>query len=80
MEQCFLLKKELIDKIVEITGVDYYGKLDLEDIINIIKDLITEYHNLEEKLEEKEEYCREHHKEKEINPYDEFGISESDFQ
>lgn len=80
MEQCFLLKKELIDKIVEITGVDYYGKLDLEDIVNIIKDLITEYHNLEERLEEKEEYCREYHKEKEINPYNEFGISESDFQ
>lgn len=79
MEQCFLLKKELIDKIVEITGVDYYGKLDLGDIVNIIKDLINEYHILEEKYNDKVEYCKEWHEEKKVN-YSDLGISESDFQ
>lgn len=78
MEQSFLLKKELIDKIVEITGVDYYGKLDLGDIVNIIKDLINEYHILEEKYNDKVEYCKEWHEEKKVS-YSDLGISERDF-
>ena len=78
MEQSFLLEKELIDKIVEITGVDYYGKLDLGDIVNIIKDLINEYHILEEKYNDKVEYCKEWHTEKQVS-YSDLGISERDF-
>lgn len=78
MEQSFLLKKELIDKIVEITGVDYYGKLDLGDIVNVIKDLINEYHILEEKYNDKAEYCKEWHIEKQVNCSD-LGISKRDF-
>lgn len=49
------LNEELEKKVVEITGVDYTGKLSLEDIENMIKDLVCEYHRLEEKLEDKEE-------------------------
>lgn len=49
------LNEELEKKVVEITGVDYTGELSLEDIEKMIKDLICEYHRLEEKLEDKEE-------------------------
>lgn len=62
MQQRFLLDKDLEDKITKITGVDYYGKLELKDITSVIEDLIYEYHNLEEKLEEQEEHCRWYHK------------------
>ena len=49
------LNEELEKKVVEITGVDYTGELSLEDIENMIKDLVCEYHRLEEKLEDDEE-------------------------
>lgn len=49
------LNEELEKKVVEITEVDYTGELSLEDIENMIKDLVCEYHRLEEKLEDKEE-------------------------
>ena len=49
------LNEELEKKVVEITGVDYTGELSLEDIENMIKDLVCEYHRIEEKLEDKEE-------------------------
>lgn len=78
MEQSFLLKKELADKIVEITGVDYYGRLELKDITNIIKDLVNAYHVLEEKYNDKVEYCKEWHIEKEVS-YSDLGINERDF-
>ncbi len=79
MEQSFLLEKELADKVAKITDVDYYGRLELKDITDIIKDLVNAYHVLEEKYNDKVEYCNEYHKEKEINYYEEYGISESDF-
>lgn len=73
------LNEELEKKVVEITGVDYTGELSLENIENMIKDLVCEYHRLEEKLEDKEEYCKEYHVERKIDPYDEYGVSEKDF-
>ena len=79
MEQSFLLKKELADKVAEITDVDYYGRLELKDIEEIIKDLINAYHILEEKYDDKVEYCMQYHKEKEFNSYEEYGISPRDF-
>lgn len=49
-----VLDEELEQKVRKITGIDYTGKLSLDNIENIIKDLICEYHRLEEKLEEME--------------------------
>lgn len=79
MEQSFLLEKELADKVIEITGVDYYGKLGLKDVENVIKDLLYEYHLLEEKLEDQVKHCREFHEEKNVNFYEEYGINRNDY-
>ena len=62
MKQNFWINKDLLDKVVVITNVDYYGELQLQDLENMIKDLVNEYHILEEKLEE----CIEESKEEKI--------------
>lgn len=49
------LNEELEKKVVEITGVDYAGYLQLHDIENLIEDLIYEYHKKEEELEDLEQ-------------------------
>lgn len=53
MIERFMLNEELVDKIFEITGIDYSGMLKVNDLENIINDLIYEYHILEEKYENK---------------------------
>lgn len=55
MIERFMLNEELVDKIFEITGIDYSQMLKVEDLENIIKDLICEYHIMEEKYENEEE-------------------------
>jgi len=57
------LNEELEKKVVEITGVDYTGELELQDIENLIEDLIYNYHILEERLEDNEEDERDEFKE-----------------
>lgn len=49
------LNEELEKKVVEITGVDYTGDLQLYDIETLIEDLIYEYHKKEEELEDLEQ-------------------------
>ena len=78
MNQSFLLEKELADKVVEITDVDYYGRLELKDITDIIKDLVNAYHVLEEKYNDNAEYCKQWHIEKQVTCSD-LGINERDF-
>ena len=73
------LDDELEKKVVDITGTDYTGLLELNDLENIIKDLITEYHNIEEKLQDQKEYCDEWHTTRKVDMYDECGVSERDF-
>ncbi len=55
MIERFMLSEELVDKIFKITGIDCSGMLKVEDLENIIKDLICEYHIMEEKYENKKE-------------------------
>ena len=73
------LNEELEKKVVEITGVDYTGELSLEDIENMIKDLICEYHKVEEKLEDIKQDINDNYVPRKVNPYEEYGISEKDF-
>lgn len=61
MKQEFKIKNELLQKVIEITDVDYTGTLELKDIENIIKDLITEYHKKEEELEDLKENVKENY-------------------
>ena len=75
---------ETLTKVSEITGVDYDGKewhqdLTPETLIEALKDMICEYHRIEEELEEHKKHCEEFHEEKKIDPYDYYGVSEKDF-
>lgn len=88
MKQSFTLENELQEKVEKITEVDYGKDIDLETIEEMIKDLIYEYHVLEEKLEDTEtemrymeRNCEENHinKEHDIDPYDYYGVSRNDF-
>lgn len=79
MIERFMLTEELESNVIKITGVDYTGMLTLKDIHNIIKDLVCEYHRLEEKFDDYKEHCKECHQEKKINYYEEYGIDENDF-
>lgn len=75
MIERFMLNEELEDKVGEITGVDYSGMLRVTDIENMIKDLISEYHKLEEEYED----YKETQNQEPFNPYDEFDVHERDF-
>lgn len=66
MKNNYEIEEGLLKYILEITDVDYTGKLELKDIENIIKDLICEYHKLEEKLEDQKKYCEEWHETKKL--------------
>lgn len=79
MIERFMLNEELVEKVGDITGIDYSGMLKVEDIENLIKDLVCEYHNKEEELNDKEEYCNEYHVSRDIDYYKEYGVSEHDF-
>ena len=75
MIERFMLSEELEDKVGEITGVDYSGMLNVADIESMIKDLICEYHKLEEEYEEYKEIQNQ----EPFNPYDEYDVHEKDF-
>lgn len=55
------LNDELIKEVIKITGVDYTGELELQDINDMIKDLIVEYNRKDEELEDTRENCKENH-------------------
>lgn len=79
MIERFMLNEELEEKVGKITGVDYTGMLNVKDIENIIKDLITEYDRLEEKFDDLKENVDNNYEEKKIDPYEEYGINPKDF-
>lgn len=79
MIERFMLNEELEDKVGDITGVDYSGMLKVEDIENIIKDLVTEYHNLEEQFENYKQEQRERENQEPFNPYEDYDINPNDF-
>lgn len=79
MIERFMLNEELEEKVGEITGVDYTGMLNVEDIENIIKDLITEYNVLKEQIEDIKQDRDNNYTPKHIDPYEEYGVSRNDF-
>lgn len=75
---------EILTKVTEITGVDYDAKewkqdITIESLLDALKDMVYEYHIKEEELEEKKEYCDEYHVCRDIDPYEEYGVSRKDF-
>jgi hypothetical protein len=75
---------ETLTKVAKITGVDYDGKqwhqdLTIDNLIEALSDMVRCYRDIEEELKDKESYCHEWHVEKEFDPYEEYGVSRSDF-
>lgn len=73
---------ELIDKISKITNTAYPKRNDLikvDYILNAMRDLLVNYESLDNEYEEFKNYIDGNYEKKEINPYEEYGISERDF-
>lgn len=75
---------ETLTKVSEITGVDYNGKewnedITIESLINALDDMIYEYHNKEEEIEDLKHDLEENYQPKPFDPYDEYGVSRNDF-
>lgn len=75
---------ETLTKVSEITGVDYNGKewnedITIESLINALDDMIYEYHNKEEEIEDLKHDLEENFQPKPFDPYKEYGVSEKDF-
>lgn len=78
----YKISEEKLKEITKITMGDYEAKLNYipsENIINIIDDLLSEIHRLEEKNQDLEQEIENNYELKEVNPYEEYGISERDF-
>lgn len=78
----YKISDEKLKEITKITMGDYEAKLNYipsENIINIIDDLLSEIHRLEEKNQDLEQEIENNYELKEVNPYEEYGISERDF-
>lgn len=74
------LKK--LEKISEVTGVDYELKGNLvpvDSLIYALKDMLYEYHSLQEKLKDLEQDIEDNYEPKKIDPYDFYGVSRNDF-
>lgn len=73
---------EKINNASKITGSDYELKgnfVPVESMITIIKDLLIEIDNSEEKIKDMERDIENNYELKNVNPYEEYGISERDF-
>ena len=78
----YKIEEEKLKEITRITMGDYEAKLNYipsENIINIIEDLLCEIHNMEEKIKDMEQDIENNYELKNVNPYEEYGISERDF-
>lgn len=72
---------EYINQLKEITLTDYEVKgnqIPIENFIPMVEDLLTEYHNLEEKYNDLKQEMYENYKPSENDPY-ELYISRSEF-
>lgn len=76
------IDEEKLKQIQGITCTDYEAKLGylpVESLNDIIDDLLLEIHRLEEKIEDMEQDIENNYELKNVNPYEEYGISERDF-
>lgn len=71
---------ETIKKAEKVMGTDYERKgnyIDIEGLVCIIRDLLWEIDNLEEKVEDTEAYYHDNYKP--ISANEMYGVSERDF-
>ena len=73
---------EKIKKISDITGTDYELKGNLvpvDSLIYALLDMLTEYTNKQEEIEDLKQDIEDNYEPKKIDPYEEYGISRNDF-
>lgn len=80
---------ETLKKVSDITLIDYdikwlnaentEGFIDCDNLLTMIEDLIVEYHNKEEEIDDLKQDIEDNYELKRIDPYDEYGISRNDF-
>lgn len=71
-----------IKKVEELTCTDYdrLGNfMPVESLMSCIDDLLTEIEKLQEKVKEKENDIENYYELKNVNPFEEYGVSERDF-
>lgn len=82
MKNYYIINEENLKKIVEITGSDYdnkNGMIEESYLENIIEDLICEYHNIKEELDDLKENLEDNYTLKQPDDYDFYGVSRNDF-
>lgn len=73
---------EKINEASKITFTDYEllgNFIPVENMMNVIEDLLLEVDRLEEKYKDMEQDIENNYELKNVNPYEEYGISERDF-
>lgn len=73
---------EKLNKIADITGVDYELKNNLvpvDSLIYALKDMLYEYHKKEDELADLKQDLEDNYEPKKIDPYEECGVSRYDF-
>lgn len=80
---------ETLKKASDITLVDYDikwfdaenidGYIDNEGLLEMIEDLLVEYHHKEEELEDLKRDIEDNYEPRKIDPYEEYGVSRYDF-
>lgn len=81
----YILTEEELKKIQEvsdITQADYevMGKtIPVANLMSAVEDLLVELHKKEEDISNLQNEIENNYEEKNINPYEEYGVSEKDF-
>ena len=73
---------EKIKEISEVTGVDYELKGNLvpvDSLIYALKDMLYEYHNKQEEIDDLKQEIEDNYQPRKIDPYEEYGVSRNDF-
>lgn len=73
---------EKLNKISDITGVDYELKNNLvpvDSLIYALKDMLYEYHNKQEEIDDLKQEIEDNYEPRKIDPYEEYGVSRKDF-
>lgn len=72
----------ILDEIEKITMTEYSkqnGMLEADSVEPMLNDLLCEIHHLEDKIKSLENDIENNYELKNINPYEEYGVSEKDF-
>lgn len=73
---------EIFNRISNITDVDYEIKnnmIEVDTLIYALKDMLYEYHKVEEERDDLEKDINDNYEPKHFDPYDYYGVSRHDF-